>query len=170
MRAVEVVLEHQFPVAVVGVLEDAARQFELAAGRTIDEVIERRAHWAEKFLERLPARRQRREYEPAVDAHPGHGVQAQLGELARRVARGERRCLQRAAAVVAPAVVRTDEALDIAATFRADHRAAMRAAVDQYFYRAVIMAADDDRFAPHARREVVAARPHLALVAEHQPR
>ena len=49
MRAVEMVLEHQLPVAVVSVLEDAAHHFELAAGRAIDEIIERGPRRAEEL-------------------------------------------------------------------------------------------------------------------------
>jgi hypothetical protein len=60
VRAVEVVLEHQLPVAVVGVLEDAARHLELAARRAIDEVVERCSGRTQKSLEISPVEKARR--------------------------------------------------------------------------------------------------------------
>ena len=48
---VVVVFEDELPVASVRVLEDAARDLDLAAGRAIDEVVERRSQMAEEFQE-----------------------------------------------------------------------------------------------------------------------
>src|SRR5437763_7688610 len=168
MRAVEMVLEHQLPVAVIGVLEDTASDLELAAGRAIDQIVERGARWAEEVLQAGSIRAERGEDETAVVGHSGHRVQAQLGELPRRIAGGERYRLQLAGAVVAPAVIRTDEALGIAPALGTDHRAAMRATVRQYM-DPIVVAHNDDRLPSHAAREVVAGVRHLALVSQHQP-
>src|SRR5581483_9242907 len=150
--------------------EDTAGHLQLTPGRAIDEVIERGACRPKKLRQRFAAWRSRGEDEAAIDADTGHRMKPQLGELAGRIARGERCRLQRAGAVVAPAVVRTDETLDVAAAFGAHHGATMRAAIDQYRYRAIIVTHDDDRLASDARSEVVAGGRNLALVAEHQPR
>src|SRR2546430_17283833 len=131
MRAVEVVLEHQLPVAVVGVLEDTTRDLELTAGRAIDQIIERRLGRTEELLETRPIRGERAEDEATVDRDARQRLPPELCGRALRVARGEGHRLQRAGAVVAPAVIRTDEALGVAAALRAHHRAAMRAAVDE---------------------------------------
>jgi hypothetical protein len=46
----------------------------------------------------------------------------------------------------------------------------MGAAVHERTHGAVAVAHHDDRLAPHTRREEIARVPHLALVAEDQPR
>src|SRR5688572_127729 len=166
MRAVEVVLEHELPVAVVSVLEDAARDFQLAARRAVDEVVERRLRRPEKLLEARTAVRERREDEVAVERDARRALQS-LRQRRLVVTARERNGAQHAGAVVAPAVIRADEALDVSATFGTYHRAAVHAAVDQNLDLAV--AHHDDRLASHARREVVAGVLHLALMSEQQP-
>src|SRR5205823_6304819 len=113
------------------VLEDAAGDYELAAGRAIDEIVERGARRAEKLLQRFATGRERGEDEPAIDADARYRIQPHVGELARRIARRERRGFQCAGAVVAPAVIGTHEVLDVPAAFRADHGAAVRAPIDE---------------------------------------
>src|SRR5262249_34028844 len=71
--------------------------------------------------------------------------------------------------IVAPAVIRTDEALGISAPFGAHHRAAVGTAVDQDADSSVVFSCDDDGLAAHPGREIVARRLHLAFVSEHQP-
>src|SRR6266571_6629656 len=114
MRAVEMVLEHQLPVAAVGVLEDAARNLELAPGRAIDEVVERSARRPEELLQARPARRGRGEDEAAVDGDTRHLFKSELLDLFLFISGLERHGAQAAASIVAPAVIRADEALYIA--------------------------------------------------------
>src|SRR5258708_38135420 len=121
MRPVEMVLEHQLPVAVVRVLEDAAGDLELAAGGAIDQIVERCLRWPEEVLQAGPLSSERGEDEAAVQRHPWHGFQPEVfnsifGIPARKWDR-----LQLAGAVVAPAVVGTDEALGVSATLGAHH-------------------------------------------------
>ena len=66
-------------------------------------------------------------------------------------------------------MIGTDEALDVAASLGAHHRAAVRAAVDERADLAVVLLDDHNRLAPHSRGEVVAGIAHLAFMSEHQP-
>src|SRR6266446_8428426 len=98
MRAVEVVLEHQLPIAVVAVLEDAARDLELAAWGAINEIVERGLGRSEEVLEARAIRGERGEDEAAIHGDPRHRLQPELCGRALRVARGEGHRLQRAGA------------------------------------------------------------------------
>src|SRR5437667_2406037 len=76
MRRVAEVLEIDFPVSVKGVFEYATSHFDLAVGRAIDHVIERRLHRAEPFLETRSVLRLAGEDEAAVALcarHRQHG-------------------------------------------------------------------------------------------------
>ncbi len=75
MRAVEMVLEHQLPVAVVRVLEDAAGHLELAAGCAIDQIVERGLGWPEELFQARALGRERGEDEAAVERHAWHCLQ-----------------------------------------------------------------------------------------------
>ena len=57
MRGVAQVLEIDLPVGVVGVLEHAAGDLDLAVRRAVDHVVERRRHVAEQFLQARPVGR-----------------------------------------------------------------------------------------------------------------
>src|SRR5678815_2239357 len=96
-------------------------------------------------------------------------LESQLREALGRKAPGDRHRFQLARAVVAPAMVWAHEALGVPASFRAHHRAAVSASVDQYPCL-VLAANDDDGLLAHAGGEVVPRLRHLALVAEHEPR
>ena len=49
VHAVVVVLQHELPVSPIGMLEDAARDLDLAGRRALDQVVEGRAERAEEF-------------------------------------------------------------------------------------------------------------------------
>ena len=51
MHPVEVIFQHQLPVAVIGMLEHAAGNLHLAIRRAIDHVVERTEHVAETLLQ-----------------------------------------------------------------------------------------------------------------------
>src|SRR6266540_2127588 len=169
MRAVEMVLEHQLPVAVVGVLEHAARDLELAAGRAIDDVVERSARRPEELLQVRSARRGRGEDEAAVHSDAGDRLEFQFRNIFLVVSRFERHRDETPAAVVTPAVIRADEALDIAPSLGAYRGAAVRAAIHEHGDFMVFFLYDDDGFPPHAGGVVVAWRLDLAVVPQHQP-
>src|SRR5258706_9205676 len=169
MRAVEMVLEHQLPVAVVGVLEDAARDLELAAGCAIDQIVERCLGWPEELFQPGAVSRERGEDETAVERHAWHGFQLEVFNRIYCISARKGDRLQLAGAVVAPAVVGADEALEVAATLGADQRATVRAAVDERADPAVILPDHHDRLASHSGGEVVTGAAHLALMPEHQP-
>ena len=168
MRAIEVVLEHQLPVAVVRVLEDAARHLELAARRAVDEIVERGLRGAEEVFQRGPLGARDAKMKPRYVATRG-AARAELLQPLRRIAGREWHRLEFPAAVVAPAVIRAHEAFGVAPSFGAHHRAAMGAAIDEHM-DPVLVPHDDHRFLAHARGEVVAGLRHLALVTQHQPR
>ncbi len=168
MRAVEVVLEHQLPVAVVDVLEHAARDFQLAAGRAVDEVVEGGLGGSKEFQQIRSGRGQGSENEPAIGRDARHGFQSG-GQAALLIAGLERHGAQHARRVVAPAVIGAHEAFRIALALRAHHRSAVRAAIDQHRDLVIFFFYDNYGFPPHARGEVVAGVLDLALVAEHQP-
>src|SRR5260221_12297791 len=107
MRTVEMVLEHQLPVAVVGVLEDAARDLELAPGCAIDQIVERCLRWPEEVLQAGSVLGERGEDEAAVQRHAWHGFQLELFNRIYCISARKGDRLQLAGAVVAPAVVRT---------------------------------------------------------------
>src|SRR5204862_7708457 len=121
--------EHQLPVAGVRVLEDAAGDLELATRRAINEIVEGGLRRSQKIFQRRTIRRERSEDESAVGRDPRDRFEPQTLEAL--VAARERHRLQLARAVVAPAVIRADEALGVAFTFSAHHRAAVRAAIDE---------------------------------------
>src|SRR6516165_2858065 len=78
MRRVAQVLEIDLPVAVIGVLEHAAGDLDLAVGRAIDHVVERGGHVAERVLEARSVARTAREDEAAVALRPRHRQHADL--------------------------------------------------------------------------------------------
>src|SRR5438105_854772 len=96
-------------------------------------------------------------------------MQAQIGKLAGRITGGERYRFQRAGAVIAPTVIGADKALGVAAAFGADHRATVRAAVDEHADVAAVLPDDHHRLAAHAGGEIVARAWQLTLMPEHQP-
>jgi hypothetical protein len=122
------VLEHQLPVAVVGVLEDAAGDLELAAGRAIDEIVERGLRRPEELLEVWYASCERGEDEAAVHGDTRHRLQTlniSFHILFERYDLEQRRCGRSSSRD------RRSEALGVAPAFGADHRAPVRAAVHQ---------------------------------------
>ena len=76
---------------------------------------------------------------------------------------------QRAVVAVGPAVERAGQGLAVVPLLAAEHRAAVRAGVDQAVQPAVLVARDHDRLAADVGREVVAGLGDLALVREVDP-
>src|SRR6266404_9617802 len=112
MRRVAEVFEIDFPVAVIGVLEYAAGHLDLAVGRAIDHVVERRSHRAEPFLEARSVVRLAGEDEAAVALyarHRQHGHFWIFRVEALRVAVIERHGLDPAVEVIGPTVITADE-------------------------------------------------------------
>ena len=81
MRRVAEVLQVELPIALVGVLEHAARRAPVAVRRAVDHVVERRRHVAEKLLQARTILRQASEHEPAIARHPRHAGHRDLGIL-----------------------------------------------------------------------------------------
>ena len=108
MRGVAEVFEIEFPVAVIGMLEDAAGDFELAVGRAIDHVVERRRHVAEPVFERWPLGGLIDENKAAIARHARH-MQHRHGRAfrieARRIAVLQRHSFQAAVEMIGPAVI-----------------------------------------------------------------
>src|SRR5439155_1658064 len=166
------VLQHELPVPPVGVPEDAARHLDLAVGRALDEIVERRAERTEESGERRAVLGHRREQKTSIGVDARHTPKPAARRLARRtlVAARQRQAHEAAVGSVRPAVICAHELGRGPGRRLAHARAAMGAAVDEHVHRAVAVARHDDGLAPHARREEIAGAPHLALVTEDQPR
>ena len=171
MHGVVVVLEHQLPVALIRVLEHAARDLDLTVGRALDEIVERRPQRTEEVQERWPVGRQRGEEEAAIDVDPRHAREAAADRLGDRaiVPVGPRHAAEGAVRRVRPAVIRADELTRRAGGRLAHARAPVNAAVDEHAHRVVRVADHDHRLAAHPGREEVARAPDLALVSQDEP-
>ena len=132
MRGVAQVFEIELPVAVIGVLEHAARDLDLAVGRAVDHVVERRRHVAEEFFQARPVRGFAGEDEAAIALHPRHlhhrGLRIVRIEIA-RIAVLQRHRLEPAVEMIGPAVIAALEFVGVALVVRDHHRAAMGALV-----------------------------------------
>ena len=169
MHAVQMVLQHQLPVSLVGMLEDPAGDLQPAARRAVDEVAEGTLCRAEKILQAGACGGKRSENEPAVARHPGNPAQSQRDERFRFVAGSDGHRAKFARPGVAPAVVRADEALGVAPALGADRGASVQATIDEHRDRAVVLARHDHRLARHPGGEVITGARYLAFVPEQQP-
>ena len=172
-RVVQVLDEH-LPVARVQEAQAAAGDLELAFGRAVGEVVDRRQRRAEVAREVGPGVAQLAEDEAAValDVPDRHEPPRRfaVGQPRALVAALERDRAQAAVGVVGPGVVRAAEELAGVAGRRADDaRALVRAAVHQDANAAVVVADRDQRPAGDLDRDVVARVRQLALVADVAP-
>src|SRR5437762_8275332 len=103
--AVEVILQHQLPVAVVRVLEDPAGDFQLAARRAVDQIVERALCRSEELLQARARGGEGSEDEAAVGRNPRDAAQAELLAPAGRIARRHGNGAQAAVGVVSPAEI-----------------------------------------------------------------
>ncbi len=168
--AVAVVLGEHLPVRRAAVLHPSRGQRDLTLGREIARAVDQLHGLAEVLLERDAVGAQAREDEPAVAGHarrarePARAL-VERGIVAARVRHAE----QRAAQVVRPPVVRTRERPRGAAIGRADHGAAMPAAVEEHRDLSVAAAHHDGRLRPERPRDEVAGVRNLARVADEHP-
>jgi len=172
VRRIAQVLEIDLPVAVIGVLEHAAGDLDLAVGRAIDHVVERRRHVTEGFLEARSVLRPAGEDEAAIALHPRHRQHAEFGIFrieALRVTVIERHCLDPAVEVVGPTVIAAGEFRRVALVGGHDHGAAVGALVVDHAHLSLVVAHQHDRLASHARGEIVAGLFDLALVPDVNP-
>ena len=132
MRRVAQVFEIELPVAVIGVLEHAARDLDLAVGRAIDHVVERGGHVAEEVLQARPVRGFAGEDEAAIALHPRHrrhrGLRILRIEIA-RIAVLQRHRLEPAVEMIGPAVIAALEFGRVALVVR-DHHASRDGRID----------------------------------------
>jgi hypothetical protein len=167
--AVAVVLGQHLPVGRAAVLHPARRQLDLAGRRQVARPVDQPGGRAQVVGEARPLRAQAREHEAAVARHPRRPGEAVGALVEVVVAAGVGHPEQLAAQVVRPAVVRAGEGAGVTAVGRAQHRAAMHAAVDEHGHGAVPAAHHDDRLAPEGPGDVVARPRDLAVVADEDP-
>ena len=172
VRRVAQILEIELPIAVIGVLEDAARDLDRAVGRAVHHVVEGLRHGAEEILEAHAVRRQAGEDEAAIDRHARHRQhrKARIGgiEIA-GIAVQERRRFEPAVGAVGPAVIAAAELARMTRLGGHHHGAAMGALVVQHADGAVVVPHHEERPEPDPRREEVARLRHLALVPDIDP-
>ena len=171
MDRVQMVLQHEFPVAVIGVARDAAGDLHVALRRPVDQVVEGGDQRAEKLAQRRAVRGQAGEDEAAIHFGPRHfgEAQAALRAALLGVALRRRHGEQGAVQPVGPAVIGADELGDGAPGGAAHGRSAMGAAVEQHPHAAVALAHHEDRLPAHLRRHEIARARDLAVMAEQQP-
>src|SRR3989441_12882810 len=104
------ILQHQLPVAAIRVLEDSARDFQLAARGAVDQIVERAPRRSEELLQARARGGQGSEDEAAVGRNPGYAAQAELPAPVVRIARRHGNGAQAAVGVVSPAVIRAHKA------------------------------------------------------------
>src|SRR5262245_42344217 len=173
MRRVAQVLEVELPVALVAVLEHAARRLELAVGGAIDHVVEGGGHVAEMIREARAVRREAAEDEAAIARDPRHAQHRKFGIL--RIEVGGIAVLQRdrlepAVQVIGQAVVAAAEFRGMPSFRRHDHRAAVGALVVQERNPAGGIAHEQQRLASDPGGEKVPRIPDLAFVPDIDPR
>src|SRR5579872_1553270 len=172
MRRVAKVLEVDFPVAVVGVLEDAPGDFNLAAGRAVDHVVERRRHVTKEFLQVGSVGGLTGEYEAAIALYPWHlhhrGLRIFGIEVA-RIAMLQRHGLQAAIEMIGPAVIAALKFAGVAFIRGDDQRSPMGALIVDDVNGAVGVAHQHDRLAADEASIIVAGIFDLAFVADIDP-
>ena len=173
MRGVAKVFQINFPISVVNVFENPASDLDLALGRAIDHIVERRRHVAKPAVEVVALGRLVDKNESAVRRHSRYGIHRHRGVLGaevRRITVLERYRLQSTVQMVRPAVITALKFVGVAFVERHHHGAAMGALVVQRVQFAVGAADDHDRFAAKLGTEIIARLFDLALVTDVDPR
>ncbi len=172
MRGVAQVLEVEFPVAFVRVLEHAASELELAVRGAVDHVVERRGHETEIVLEARSLRREAAEHEAAVARDARHRehreFRARRVEM-RGIAVQQRRGLEAAVEMVGPAVIATAELVGVPAVGGDHHGAAVGALIVQQTDRSVRIAHQQQRLVADTGGEKVPGVSDLALMPDIDP-
>ena len=172
MDRIQMVLQHEFPVAVIGVARDAAGDLDCAFRRPVDQIVERGEQRAEKFAQRRAVRGKVGENEAAIDLGSRHFGKARAVLLrvpVRRIASRRRHGEQRAVQAVGPAVIGADELGDRSFRGATDGRSAMGAAVEQHLHAAVALTHHHDRLPAHMGGDEIAGPRDLAVMAEQEP-
>ena len=172
MHAIEVVFDHQLPIAVVSVLEHPARHLEVAIGCPINHVVEGTMQRTEKILKRGTARCLRGKYETAVTFDARHACEPEAGKFLfciGTVALRHRHNAQRAVSGKGPAMIGTGELPGAAPRLVANQRTAMAAPIYQHLQAAVGMTRYDHRLATELRGKKIPAVANLAFMPHEQP-
>jgi hypothetical protein len=170
--AVRAVFRSQLPVAFIRVRRRTAQHFE-SVFRLVDDHVDDARRFAQIFGKRLHIGIQAAEQKAAIVFEARDFLQIMRALVIETL--GITRFLrvfhlqQLAAVVEGPAVERAGERRLVAALVAAQHRAAMRARIDERVEFALTVARDDHGLAAHRRREVIVVRRNLAFVREIDP-
>ena len=166
------VFDVQLPVARIVLAEAAARQFDLAFRRTVDEVVERLRSRSEKGGEIGTVRRKAGEHEAAVVAgtrnrgQPGIGTAQGIGAgITVRLGNAE----QAPVSTIDPAMIGAREPVGGTAVGNAHQHTAMQASVAQYADFAILAPDNKQRLSADLGAQEVARLAKLTLMGHEDP-
>ena len=172
MRRIAEIFQIELPVAVIGVLEHAARDLDFAVRRAVDHVVERGRHVAEKVFEARSVGGLACEDKAAItfDSRYGHhGGLRITGVEVLRIAVLQRHCFEPAVEMIGPAVVAALEFAGIAAVVGDYERSAMGALIVDNADFAFGVAHQYDRFPADEGTKIIAGVFYLAFVTDIDP-